>query len=450
MNKEKQLFRNKVYTGIIVCLVLIGALCLRVHTFYLPHNHGDQLFFLGLAMKMDSMGLKGYNLKGIDMVANEEFLAMVPAAPGQKGSLLTSLEQDNVFYYSREIVSNMPPAFSFLIMMSHRFLKPQEMYVSVTRNLGPYAVLLRPKGYFNAQFYAVWINCFFSLALIAATFFLGRLLFDEKTGLWASLLIAASAVDIMTSQRLWTDEMAAFFITLAILLYWSGRKRKNPVFFACSGISAGIAALTKQSGVFVVFILIIFDFLSRCLENKKLSLRFLFTKESALVGVLALLVCGFWYIKIASLYGAPWYMPYQKGIEQTASWFMFLAKRPRYGQLYYFVYLLPLFALFYFEAVITVVKKIFSFERLLCITWFFVFISLLLLANGKEERYMLPAYPVIAIFSALGIERLRQKYNSAYHLGDILAVAFIAVSAMWSIGLGLSAVFKNMPTVLAF
>jgi len=41
----------------------------------------------------------------------------------------------------------------------------------------------------------------------------------------------------------------------------------------------------------------------------------------------------------------------------------------------------------------------------------FLVVLFLILIPAKEERYMLPAYPAIAIFSGLSIERIRTGLN---------------------------------------
>ena len=440
------IMKNRFLTSIILSIVLLFAASLRIHTFYLPHNHGDQLFFLGLAMKLDNFGFKEYNLKGIDVVSDEKanILAVVNSGPGQKGSLLESLEKDNVFYYSNEPLSNMPPAFSYLLMLSHKIFSPNKVFLTVNRNLGSFGIIFRPRPFFVSQFYSVWINFTFSLLLILIVFLLGKSLFNEKAALWASFLMAIAPVDILTSQRLWTDEMASLFIALCVLLFWHGRTKRNLILFLLSGLSAGLAAITKQSGVFIIFVIIAFAVFVKYSETKTISRNLLFNKEIILFLAGVILICVFWYTKITLVYGAPWYMPYQKDIEKVASWFKYLSQRSRWGQLYYFVSLLPLTILFYFESFFTVLKRKFSPERILCLFWFFFFALFLILIPAKEERYMLPAYPAITIFSGIMLENLRTQLNKRkIYLGDSIIILILCLSAILSTKTALNCVFSN-------
>lgn len=437
--------KENILTLTIIVIILFFAAILRIHTFYLPHNHGDQVLFLGLAMKLERFGIKGYNLRGIDLLGNEDVLAIAVSKDREKGALLESLERDNVFYYSQERISNIPPAFAFLIMMSHNIFTQNSLFLTVNKNLGPFALILRPAAFFDIQFYAVWINFIFSLLFILATFLLGKIIFNEKAGLWASLLLTIAPVDILTSQRLWADEMVSFFIALCVLLFWQGKKKNNLTFIALSGISAGIAAVAKQSGIFIIFIIVLCDMLIAYSKDRAISYRIIFNKELFVFILFAVCVCGFWYTRITLAYGVPWHMSYQKGIEEASAWFIMLSHRSRYGQLYYFVYLVPIFAFFYLESAVTLIRRIFTPERILCLVWFFSFALFLLLIRAKEERYMLPAYPAIAILSGLSIENLRIRLNKVRYLGDTTIILVFFLASAWSINLGLRCVFSNCP-----
>lgn len=217
--------KSKVSIFIVLTLILVFSAVLRMHSFYLPHNSGDQIFYLSLAMKLEQSGLAGYNLKGIDIISDGNILAVVNSRDPERGTLLEGLERGNVFYYSEQPLNNKPPAYSFLLMLSHKIFSPDKPYLSVDGNLGNQAIFLRPKVFLNSQFYAVGINFVFSLLFISIIFFLAQALFNERVGLWASLLMAVSPLNLLTSQRLWADDMLSVFCALSILLFLQGKKR---------------------------------------------------------------------------------------------------------------------------------------------------------------------------------------------------------------------------------
>ncbi|MFH1772294.1 MAG: phospholipid carrier-dependent glycosyltransferase [Candidatus Omnitrophota bacterium] len=480
--------RSKIYTIIAVLLILAFAAALRIDTFWLPHNHGDQIYYLGLAMKLENSGLKDYNLKGLNVLSdkNQNILAVVPSEDKDKGELLTELEKDGVRYYSMQSISNMPPAYSFLLMLSHKIFSPNKEYLSVNRNLGLNAFAARPKPFFHAQFYAVWINFAFSLLLILVVFLLGKAFFNEQVGLWAALLMSITPVNILTSQRLWADDMTALFSALGVLLFWQGRKKNNLVFTILSGLSVGIAALTKGTGLFIIaviffsviiiemrqvinkyllsslcvicaiiihslkdkgliisgvilFLVILLELIRK--KNRTWARNVLLNKHLILFITISVAACAFWYTKLFLTYGNIAGSVKQDDLWEAASWFKTLKKRNPFGQLYYFVYLSPLFLLFYIEAVKTIIKKFFSQERIVLLVWFAMFMVLLI--PSREERYMLPAYPAIAILSAVAIENIRIWLNKRCSVGNIVVFALFLITSVWSIRIALHVVYSN-------
>ncbi|MBI4335630.1 MAG: hypothetical protein HY589_03135, partial [Candidatus Omnitrophica bacterium] len=210
-------------------------------------------------------------------------------------------------------------------------------------------------------------------------------------------------------------------------------------------MSAGLAAVTKPAGLFIIIIIVFYIFLTG-FKWRVFVFDLTSARELAIFCLSAISICGFWYAKITSVYGSPWYMPYQEGIEKTSGWFAMLSRRPRYGQFYYFVYLSPIFILFYFEILISLSKRYFTPERLLCLIWFFLAALFLTLIPAKEERYMLSAYPPIAILSSVAMERIRRKLNAALRIqpvGDIVIILIVAMTCVWSIKTGLGVVFDN-------
>lgn len=439
--------REKWFLATAISLVILFAAFLRVPTFYLPHNHGDQLIYLGLAMKLDKLGLADYNLRRLDVIGNEDFIGVVTAKE-EKGSMLKAFESDNLFYYSREVLDSRPPAFSYLLMLSHKIFSQEGIFFAVNRNLGLRALFYHPAEFFKVQFYATWINFVFSLLSVGMVFLLGRVLFNQRVGLWAAMLMAISPVDILTSQRLWADEMLVFFTALAVFLFWKVRKAQSMTFAILSGVSAGIAALTKGTGLFIISGILLFTMYVNLKKNYKglLGIRNIFDREQMIFLFFAVAISFFWYARVTITYGTPLYRPHIASFDKLGSWDFMMSQRPRYGQAYYFVFLAPVYILFYFELVKTVLRKVFSEERLILLCWFFVFLIPLVYSKANEERYMLPAYPAIAIFTALALESIRCKVNvlmKVKYLGDVIVLIVFASTFFWSFHLSLECVFGN-------
>lgn len=433
---------------LVLIFILVIAALLRVHTFYLPHNNGDQVSYLALAVKLERSGFKDYNLKGINFKGNGETSTIFVSDNAAKGDWLNLLEKRNVKYYSEETLCNMPPAYSYILMLSHKVLARHKEFVTVSRNLGACALSLRPYLFLESQFYAVWINFIFSLLFIYLVFLLGKNIFSERSGLWAAMFIALSPVDILASQRLWAEEVLSVFVLLCVLLFVAGKEKNSFFIIALSGVCAGLAALTKGSGIFIAPVIVLSSILSDISKSgiKDTTWKTYFGGKLLIFVLFFLAVSSFWYMKVAFAYGLPWHTPYQPGIEEATEWFSMLKRRSYFGQFYYFIILSPVFVFFYWESIKTIYKRIFTPARIICLVWFSLFVILLTLRPAKEERYMLPAYPAIAVLSGLGFEDLRIRLNKTSKgncFGDIALSVFFLASCVWSIYIGLTCVFSN-------
>ncbi|MBN1353069.1 MAG: hypothetical protein JW994_00170, partial [Candidatus Omnitrophica bacterium] len=208
-------------------LILVLAALIRLNGFWLSHWSVDEENYLGLAMKLDYFGFSGYNLRGINvqkgvfLLDGKDFLMgkLVPAPGGDKGILLKLREFAGITQYDIPLYY-LAPAFPYTIMLSHRIFSSGVFgYGAASTSLDYLIWKIRPPQVFKAQFYAVIVPFFFSLVLIAVTFFLGKELFSERNGVYSSFIIATSAVDILCAQRIWPADMAAALLTSAVLIF---------------------------------------------------------------------------------------------------------------------------------------------------------------------------------------------------------------------------------------
>ncbi len=454
--------KNLIWIAFFVILLL--SLSLRRYTFNLPHFRGDQHHYVALAFKLDTQGVNGYNLRGVDLYGNRQSPNIAVAAPAKdKGHILKSLEQGNITYYDQPF-HHVPFGFPAAIMISHALLAPGEPYYMLHIPNDMEVIRRSPPGvglrYFRfdpdvakKQFYSIIVPLSFSLLMIALVFFTARTLYEnDLVALVAMFLMAISPIDILTSQKLWSDDMTAALGLLAVFLYGLSLEKKKPLLAFLGGISCGISAITKQNGAFIVFVLILWHFTvnSGKLFKKETFLKTIFDKHLILFGLGALLSAGYWFLKVTSVYGNPVYMPHQAKIGEVAKtdWFKTVGSRPKYLYLIGIPYQNPLFALAYISPLWLWLDRKNSRNTLLCVIWIAVFLYIFqvyLGGGGKEHRYMLPAYPAFAILGGYIAVKLKDLIDRhlGFKTGTALLVIALIASMLWSLPMAYETLFYN-------
>ncbi|OGW74748.1 MAG: hypothetical protein A2Z72_08075 [Omnitrophica bacterium RBG_13_46_9] len=449
--------------------ILLLSLNLRKHTFRMPHFSGDQHHYVGLAFKLDTKGISGYNLRGIELrkAAKHRYLFFFEPSE-EKGWVLRALAQANITYYDQPF-HHIPFVFPVAIMLSHRIFAGSEPYyvvyipdwVEIVRS-NPTSVGLRniriDPAVLGKQFYSVIVPLVSSIILIVLVYLLAKQLYgNELVSLIAMFLMAISPVDILSSQKLWADDMTAMFTVLAVLMYILAVDKNKSILAFIGGISCGLGAITKQNGAFIVFVIVIWHFIANAdkLLKKETFFHTVFDKNLILFGIGAVLSSVYWFAKITSVYGDPIYRPHPSNIDRAATidWFRMVGKRPRYVYLFGIPYLNPLFALAYISPFWLWIDKRNLRKTTLLIIWmavFFYIFQIYLGGAGKEHRYMLPSYAAFAILGGYVADQIRIFIDKliGFRAGTMLLVVALLLSAFWCIPIGLEELFCNSALIL--
>lgn len=445
-------------------LILLLAFILRRYTFSLPHFRGDQHHNIALAYKLDKEGLASYNLRGIDMYANRSYPDLVQfTSSSGKGNLLEALENANITYYDQPL-HHLPSGFPVAIMISHRVLLGSGPYFLVRSTefdevllTSPGTKTLKtveiPRAVTSKQFYSVIIPLLSSLLLIALVYFLSKELYNDKiVALVAMYIMAISPIDILTSQKIWSDDLTAALALLAVLLYVKSIHKNNLILALAGGLSCGLSAITKQSGAFILIVIVLWHYLSNIKDvfRKETVLKTVFSPHLVLFILGFFLSSGWWFYKVYQVYGSPIYRPHQTGISSSAmiDWFRVVGRRSRYIYLAGIPYQNPLFALAYLLPVWMVVERTKIKSSLLCFLWIVVFLYIFqvyLGGGGKEHRYMLPSYPAFAIAGAYVANKIRIYLDSKsrFYGGSIILALVLIYCAFWSIPMAYESLFNN-------
>jgi 4-amino-4-deoxy-L-arabinose transferase-like glycosyltransferase len=434
-------FSNKRYLADFLFLIFI-AIFFRLPSFFLSHYNNDELIHLSLAKKIDRYGpvvfqRQQYNLfyieRGLDP---KEHLMVVAQGERGIGSLLEG------FLSEREGLSHHPPALPFFIAISHKIFANNSVYfINASNNI---YLMLRNSV---LQFYACIVPFLFSLFLILSVYLLGSLFFSQKIGFISALFFSLTPTELMTANKIWADDMVAFFAVVSVIFYLLALRNKKPFFSLLSGLICGISILAKMSGVYIIFVILLFHLFEH--RNNKVSLKnlsaFIFNRD-ILYFLAGVLISSAWWFNLYyshfDLGSAKGYFAVNEKWDAAKNWnsfFNVVSNRPWYSYFILIPFQFPLYILSYIFIPILILKNKIKHRPYLInkearyinflIIWIAVVFVFLTLKPGKELRYMLIAYPAIAILSVYCLN-LFYEWLSTRNLGisqNLLKLFFISI-----------------------
>lgn len=430
-------FYTSWYRILLPACVLVLMLCFNFYiqsdSFYFSHFSGDQSIYVGLAEKLDKSNFKEYNLRGIDLKTKNQFVEY-QSSSDTKGNLLRQMEGSGILFYDQDLFHN-PPFFSYLIVFSHRLFSPKDNYKVLLK-----AASCDRKDALQGQFYCCIIPILSSALLLLCTFFIGKYLFSDTIGLMSAFLLMISPVQILASRRVWADTTLSFFVTFSILLFYLYLARKKNIFLISSSIVFACALLVKSSAVITIMpILVLY-----CVYKENLQENFLKKYlDLAVYFAIIFVITLPWYKNVMQVFGNPFFIPSQEGISKISWWFVYLKSRPWYTYLLGIPYQIPLYSLGYISICFLLFKKEKRKEEIFLGVWFLSYLSVLMYLISKSEilgpehRYMLPAYPALAILSSNLINNIRIFLNKRFNaiISTSIITLLIGLCAVWSLNI---------------
>jgi len=292
------------------------------------------------------------------------------------------------------------------------------------------------------------------------TFLAGKVLFNTATGLIAAFLMAADPVSILTSSKIWADEMSGVFVLISVIFFVSGYFRNRYWYGLLAGITGGVAVLFKQTAGFYIIAVVVFHFWHSRYElfNFKGTLKTVFHPFMILMALGFSVSSGFWFIKVYSVYGE-FIHKYMPGPEVKDAFRTIRMQRPPsiFIHTLGLLYISPFFVFSIFTLFKNIRKKLNKTEKetvvFLWIWILFYIIILWVFFNGKEQRYFLPAHPAMAILSAHILNSLRNylnklKFGWQIITGNEIIVLLLLINARWAIPVGIEAVNTGSVLIL--
>ncbi|MBL7196626.1 MAG: glycosyltransferase family 39 protein [Candidatus Omnitrophica bacterium] len=448
------LYKNRLKIIQISVLIIITVI-LRLPSFFLSHNNNDELIHLSLAKKIDDYGInvfkkQQYNLFYIERgIEPKQQLIGVLEGERKIGSLLEG------FLGERKQLSHHPPALPFVLSISHKlFARSRQYVVNISSNT--YSMIKNS----SFQFYSCIVPFVFSCLFILAVYFLGSLFFSHKIGLFSALFLSLTPIELITANKIWADDMTAFFVVLAVSFYLYSLKKNKPIFSLLSGLSCGVSILTKMSGIYIIFVVLLFHLFEN--RNKRVNFKnikdFLFDRK-ILYFLAGVFIASAWWISLYysyfSVYSTRTYFIINETWEAVKTWnryFAVASLRPWYSYFILVPFQFPLYLLsFIFIPLFILRNKIKDIETFIgkeyrylqfLILWTSVVFVFLTLKPGKELRYMLIAYPAISILSAYCFNLFydwvkAKKFRISLGLQKMFFVSIILLSLVFSLKIAL-------------
>ena len=283
----------------------------------------------------------------------------------------------------------------------------------------------------NTYHFAYLSNQIFSIICILTIYNLGKLFKDKSTGLWASIIFTFSSLIINLRSDYLIDLSLTSFCSLNLLIFtkWFLEEKKVSLYSFFSGISLGLIFLIKPTGIiffFLPLITILIKFFKR--ENK-----FTFTLKQIILFIISFSIIIFpWFsrhwitIVSSSINAWQWGVNYQEGLEfySIESWLYYIKKLPLILGIINFSILSTIFLI---EKVNQ--KELFKLriKSTKIDLWFLIyFINCYLIGSimsTKDIRFILPLYPLVAIYLSSFINSNKYKLFNFYSKKNILIIS---------------------------
>ncbi|RZN40557.1 MAG: phospholipid carrier-dependent glycosyltransferase [Methanophagales archaeon ANME-1-THS] len=128
------------------------------------------------------------------------------------------------------------------------------------------------------------ISVLFGSLTVPLLYLFGKVIYDQKTGIIAALLLCFSAYHCLFSRIFMLEAFTLFFITAFLYFFWLSRcfeNRKSTIYAICAGAMLGLAFDAKYISVFLIpavlaYVLWTSGFNFKALLDKRIILIFIF------------------------------------------------------------------------------------------------------------------------------------------------------------------------------
>ncbi|HLC60549.1 MAG TPA: glycosyltransferase family 39 protein [Candidatus Nanoarchaeia archaeon] len=122
------------------------------------------------------------------------------------------------------------------------------------------------------DFSSVILQFLLSIGNILLIFSLGKLLFNEKTGLLGAFLMSFFPIEVIFSTKLMPEIPSVFLLGLCVFLFFKGEKSKIKksarLLYISSGLSLGLAYLMRENSVLILIFFAIYALINKKIKSE--------------------------------------------------------------------------------------------------------------------------------------------------------------------------------------
>src|SRR3989344_7292772 len=276
---------------------------------------------------------------------------------------------------------------------------------------------------FNLGFLTNFLMPLIGALSVILIYQLGKELFNQSVGLISSLFLTFIPLHVFYSGRVLTDVLFTFFVLLTFLIFWKGYEKSSKKHKVLFGVFLALTLLSRYTALWIIPIFLLY-FLARDKSLNFLMDRYLWYSVLAFfITLIPWLIYGIFEYDNplgAFIHGAK-ASAYWGGLQ---SWHFFFDYWWQMFSIVGFVFIISLIYILY-------KKEFFKKEIYLILIWFAFFLGMAIYMPHKEDRFILPIAPVIALISGYFIDKIK-KYQKIIFIA-IIIVSLISLSGQFYI-----------------
>lgn len=272
-----------------------------------------------------------------------------------------------------------------------------------------------------SEFSERFISALSGVGVVYLVYSLGKLLFNSKTGILASLVLCSTLGFLYRARTGNLDVLLTFFLLLTMYCFYQGLQKKSSKWFLYMGIATGLGFLTKG---FIAFLFPAMPFLYLVITQEK---KIMISKKFMIGLGVALGIALAWVILSYLVNGNKFFSGFFSNQTQKITPELFFWKSFSLDYIFYLKSGLKFWFIPFVPAFIFSVYKLKSSNKILIPLYFFVILLMLSFSHNKSNWFIVPLYPITSLIIAYAVDQLLKihKFIEASLIFLLVVVAFL-------------------------